>query len=121
MIYINRKIIRYISAGIILSGVLGGIFPVTESAAAGGITINEVCPENTFCKAPDGGVYAWAELYNSSSGSVDISGWGFSDDPSDLRKYTLPAGTVIQSGERKLIYCTPESTITNIAGDENII
>lgn len=121
MIYINRKIVLYISAGIILSGILYGKFPATAISETGRVTINEVCPVNTFYKAQDGGVYAWVELYNSSSGSVDISGWGFSDDPSDLRKYTLSAGTVIQSGERKLIYCTPKSNITNVTGDENII
>lgn len=94
--------------------------PVTAEATSG-ISINEVCPENTFFKARDGSIYGWAEICNSSSDAVDMSGWGFSDDPADLRKYTLPAGTVIQSGEKKIIFCSPENAPLNISGDENTI
>lgn len=86
-----------------------------------GISINEICSQNTFYKASDGNIYGWIELYNSSSSAVDISGWGLSDDIEDLRKYTLPAGMVIQAGERKIIFCSSENVPLDITKDENVI
>ena len=70
-----------------------------------GVTINEICTNNNFYKAPDGTICAWVEIYNSSAYPADISGWGFSDDPSEPYKYSFPANVVLQSGERKIIFC----------------
>ncbi len=120
MIYINTKIIQCISIGITIIVCLLGKF-TTKAETLPKITINEVCPENNFYKAPNGNTYGWAEICNSSSHTVDMSGWGFSDDPENLRKYTLPAGTVIKSGEKKIIYCSPEYAPLDIDKDENII
>lgn len=86
-----------------------------------GVSINEVCPMNTFYKAPDGKVYGWIELCNSSDKAVDISGWRFSDDLSDLDKYTLPAETVIQSGGKLVVFCSPENVPLDITKDSNIV
>ena len=35
---------------------------------------------------------AWIELFNSSYGTVDIAGCFLSDDPANLKKYTIPGG-----------------------------
>ena len=56
-----------------------GLFPAQQAAAAGTVTINEVCPKNGSYTAPDGGTYDWIELYNASASAVDISGWGITD------------------------------------------
>ena len=74
-------------------------------AASQGISINEVCPKNTTYPAPDGGLYDWIELYNSSGSSVDISGWGLSDKDTKPYRYTFPSGTVIGAGQRLTIFC----------------
>lgn len=37
----------------------------------------------------------WFELYNAGSTTVDLSGFYLSDDPTDLRKSPIPAGTTI--------------------------
>lgn len=117
---INKKIIRYISAGIIVFIGLCVKIPSTAYSASG-ITINEVCPVNTFYKAPDGELYSWVEFCNGSSGAVDMSGWGFSDDPSDLRKYTLPAGTVMQSGGKLVVFCSPENVPVDTTKESNVL
>ena len=44
-----------------------------------------------------GGPEAWIELYNSGGASVDLSGYHLTDDPADLTKYEIPAGTTIES------------------------
>ena len=56
----------------------------------------------------------WIEIYNSTSQTVDISGWGISDNPGRARKWQFPAGTSIGPGEYKVILCDkhPEKTVT---------
>ncbi len=45
--------------------------------------------------AEDGAASAdWIELRNASSEPVDLAGYGLSDDPTDLYRQTLPAGTL---------------------------
>lgn len=44
------------------------------------------------------------EIQNRGPGPVDISGWLLSNSGGDLRKYVVPAGTVIGPGEFKVIY-----------------
>ena len=39
----------------------------------------------------------WIELYNDSSASVDISGYGITDDLNNPSKWIIPNGTVIPS------------------------
>lgn len=45
----------------------------------------------------------YCELYNSSAQSVDLSGWGLSDNVNWPRKWTFPQGTSIAPGEYKVI------------------
>lgn len=109
MIYINKCFILKIFSGIVIAFVLlsvAGLFPETAYSVVIGVNINEICSGNTFFKAPDGSFCAWVEIYNSSSiASADISGWGFSDDPSDPYKYSLAAGTILPPESRIVIFC----------------
>jgi hypothetical protein len=40
----------------------------------------------------------WIELKNTTAQSIDIGGWFLSDNNSDLKKYKIPAGTMIPAG-----------------------
>jgi hypothetical protein len=40
----------------------------------------------------------WVELYNPTTASVDVSGWGFRDNDTTHAIYRLPAGTSIAAG-----------------------
>lgn len=42
----------------------------------------------------------WVELLNRSSVPVDISGWYLSDSGTELQKYRIPLGTLLQPGGR---------------------
>ncbi len=88
-------------------------FP-TVSAVGNGVRINEICAKNNTHTAPDGNCYDWIELYNSSSASVDLSGFGLSDKESDPFKFTFPSGASIGAGQRLVIYC--DSVIPEISG-----
>ncbi|MBR5018406.1 MAG: OadG family protein [Bacteroidales bacterium] len=55
--------------------------------------LNEYLVVNTADMQDDFGQQSsWIELYNSSYGTVDIAGCFFSDDPANLKKYTIPGG-----------------------------
>ncbi len=43
--------------------------------------------------------YDWAEIYNASAVSVDLSGYGLSDDAARPRRWQFPAGTVLAPGQ----------------------
>jgi hypothetical protein len=49
-----------------------------------GVVFNELVPD--------------IELRNISASSIDISGWWLSNDPLDLQKHQIPAGTVLAAG-----------------------
>ena len=111
----KNNFFRRAAAGIVsLSAVLGLIGTVPVSAdAAGALTINEVCTKNTKIAAPDGNFYDWAEIYNSSGASVDISGYGLSDKETDPYRYTFPAGTVVPAKGSLVVYCDSNAALTN--------
>ena len=89
-----------------------GYFPERADAASGGVTINEVCAKNNSTNI-NGGLYDWIELYNSSSSSVDISGWGLTDKASKPYLYTFPDGTVIPAGGFLTVCCDSTAAETD--------
>ncbi|MDE6539333.1 MAG: lamin tail domain-containing protein, partial [Ruminococcus sp.] len=121
VIYIIKKFFRIISAGIIAGLFFHVQSPPEVHSVSGGISINEVCSENTFYKAPDGEIYSWVEICNSTSKTVDISGWGLSDDPENPLKCTLAGGTVLKAGQKTVIFCSPKHADIDIDKDENIL
>ncbi|HNZ99176.1 CotH kinase family protein [Ruminococcus sp.] len=111
-----RRTAKRTGAGIMsLALLLGaaGMMPAPKAAAAGSVTINEVCPKNSTYPAPDGGLYDWIELYNGSGSAVDISGWGITDKEDTPYRFTIPSGTVLQAGERKIFFCDGTAGETN--------
>jgi len=69
-----------------------------------GIYINEFAATTTEQE------YDWAEIFNSTAQTVDISGWGFSDDPSHPRKWQFPAGTTIGPNSYLGVFCSGMDT-----------
>lgn len=58
--------------------------------------INEYLVTNTSDFQDDFGQQnAWVELFNTSYGTVDIGGCYLSNDPANLKKYTIPRGDVL--------------------------
>ncbi|PWJ10235.1 CotH kinase family protein [Ruminococcus flavefaciens] len=111
-----KRTAKRTAAGIMsLALLLGaaGMLPAPKAAAAGAVTINEVCPKNSTYPAPDGGLYDWIELYNGSGSAVDISGWGITDKEDTPYRFTIPSGTVLQAGERKIFFCDGTAGETN--------
>ena len=77
-----------------------GAAAATAVVNSTGVYISEIMA------SPTDQEYDWIEIYNSTSGNVDISGWGLSDNASRPRKWQFPQGTVIQPGEYMGIFCS---------------
>ncbi|MBR1823468.1 MAG: CotH kinase family protein [Ruminococcus sp.] len=115
-----KKTAKRTCAGIMSLAFVLGTFnsvPAIITRAAADVTINEVCPKNSTFASPDGNYYDWIELYNSSGSSVDVGGWGITDKADKPYRFTIPTGTVIPAGGRKVIFCdgTAGETDTSIA------
>ncbi len=57
--------------------------------------------------------YDWIEIYNSSPGMIDLSGYALSDDSNRPRKWQFPSGATIGAGEYKIVFLTGENTTVN--------
>jgi len=63
--------------------------------SAAQLRINEVVSSNVSgIMDEDGDTSDWIELWNYGAGSVDVGGWGLSDNPADPFKWLLPAVTI---------------------------
>ena len=77
-----------------------------DSSSLNGVVINEVVSSNTLCWVdPVYGSVDWAELHNTSSSPVDISGFRFADNVSFARALTFPEGTVIPAKGFLCVLC----------------
>jgi len=78
------------------------------------VRINEWMADNgnTIMDPADSAYEDWVELYNSSTGEVDVSGYTLIDDLSDTNRWVIPAGTTIPGGGFLFIWTDndPEQT-----------
>lgn len=71
-----------------------------------GVYISEVMASNDSVRVMEGaGNVDWIEIYNSTGLTVDLSGYGLSDNIGRARKWQFPQGTTIAPGEYKIILC----------------
>ncbi len=70
------------------------------------IVINELMSSNSNTLADeDGDFNDWIELYNSGDESIDLEGWGLSDNASNLFKWEFPK-VIIKPGEHLLVWAS---------------
>jgi hypothetical protein len=75
-------------------------------SASYGLFINEFLASNdTDAQDPDHADFSdWIELYNETTGAIDISGWTMTDDLADPEKWTVPSGTAVPAGGYLVIW-----------------
>lgn len=67
--------------------------------------INEVQPGNTSTLLDNTGTaQPWIELYNSSTNTIDVSGWSLSKGYTNLNMWIFPAGTILLPGQWRVIF-----------------
>ncbi|MEN6308934.1 MAG: lamin tail domain-containing protein [Anaerohalosphaeraceae bacterium] len=72
-----------------------------QGLAADSIVFNEIMA-HSHSSLPD-----WIELYNKTDQDINIGGWFLTDDSTDLntiRKYEIPAGTIIHKNDYLVFY-----------------
>ncbi len=70
------------------------------------IMINEIMASNrNTMQDEDGDAPDWIELYNPGTQSADLSGWSFSDDTLNVRKWSVNEGS-IPAGGYQLIFAS---------------
>src|SRR5947207_1630028 len=75
------------------------VFLRTDPLFAQNIVINEILTSNTSSIQDEDGTYQdWIELYNSGTSDVSLQGYGLSDDPLLLFKWTFPNVTLQKGG-----------------------
>ncbi len=81
------------------------------------VMISEVMASNDSVATYQGAGYSdWIEVYNAGSESVDLGGWGLSDNPEKAGKWQFPAGTILRAGEYRVVVCDKD-TARNNAGE----
>jgi hypothetical protein len=53
----------------------------------------------------------WIELYNSTSSAIDLQDWYLTDDEANLQLWQVPVSTVLQPGEREVIFASQKDTV----------
>jgi len=78
------------------------------------VYITEVMASNDVTTLDENGTAVdYIELYNASAETVDLSFYGLSDSLKRPRRWQFPAGTTIEPGEYKIIYCDGTNLSSN--------
>lgn len=81
------------------------LFTVIPLAAVGEVVVNELMASNNVTADDNYGESDdWIELYNTTSGALSISGLWLSDDPVNMSKWQIPAGTIIEPNGYLIIW-----------------
>ena len=74
-------------------------------SADSSVVLNEIMAKNETIVTDSLGHYEdWIELYNRSNSPVDLSGYYLTDDTLNIRKWEMPAGTIIQPDSFLIIW-----------------
>jgi len=76
---------------------------ITNPPALAGLIINEVLANNSSLTEPDGTQPDWVELYNPSTGPIDLGNMSLTDTLSLPRRWVFPAGAVIAAQRYYLV------------------
>ncbi len=81
----------------------------SQSALSQGIVINEILTANTTINQDEDGSYQdWVELFNASAVTVNLTGYGLTDDALLPYKWTFPSVT-LAPGQYLLVWCSDKN------------
>jgi hypothetical protein len=83
------------------NGTPGQLTPPPEPGA---VVLNEILAHNLTAVPHAGGFPDWIELHNGSTQTVDLAGWGLTDD-GHPRKFVFPANTRLDPGRSLVVWC----------------
>ena len=72
-----------------------------------GVTISEVMMSNSGTVPDETGNFPdWIELHNTTGDTIEVGGFGLSDDKLGTVKWTIPMGTRIEPNGYLIIFCS---------------
>jgi hypothetical protein len=105
----TAKSVRYLPAGAEHNVFIYTVVPFASADSS--IVINEIMASNATTVTDNFGEFEdWIELFNKSSLPVDIGGYHLTDNPVNLTKFTIPAGTIIQPNDYLIIWADEDSS-----------
>jgi len=104
------------------------VYRVQAQTGNSDVVINEFMASNsTTASDQDGEFDDWIELYNKGEEAVDLSGWFISDNPDNIPKWEVPAGTIIPGKGYLIVWADENGTQEGLhanfklsAGGENL-
>ena len=73
------------------------------------VVINEICPTNISINLNSNGKYDdWIELHNSGGSTVNLAGYGISDDTTKLSAFTFPSYTLLP-GQKVIVFASDKT------------
>jgi len=97
--------------------------------SVGDVLINEILASNSSYGFDNYGEHNdWIELFNTTSNVFDLGGLYLSDDPANITKWAIPAGTILPAGGVLVIWADNDTLQSglhanfklNLAGEELI-
>ena len=93
--------------GLILYLVKGGKSAAVEEGGHSAVILSEVMTSNKGVVPDENGNFPdWVELYNRSGETVNISGFGLSDELLSGAKWAFPAGTSLEPYSYLIVFCS---------------
>ncbi len=88
------------------------LFAITTTFANSQVVINEYSGSNISQHTDNFGQFSdWFELYNTTAGPIDLTGYYLSDNVSKPTKFQIPTGAIIPANGFFKVYCNGASTI----------
>jgi gliding motility-associated-like protein len=85
---------------------------VARSQAVISVMINEYSCSNINTYLDSYNEYEdWVELYNTTAGNINLTGYYLSDDPTDIMKWQIPTVTDITPGGRKMVIASDRGLV----------
>ncbi len=82
-------------------------FSLTSTLPNGDVYLSEAMSSNSqHLPQSDGSYPDWIELYNGSGTTMDLSGYGLSNNPNNPAKWRFPEGTQVAPGEYLVVLAT---------------
>jgi hypothetical protein len=85
------------------------------------VVINEIMASNQTTIADQNGEYDdWAEFYNNTNSTINLSGWYFSDDPQTPNKWQFPNGVTIDPGSFLTVWADDDENQAGLHASFNL-
>ena len=68
----------------------------------------------------DGRSSDWIEIHNPDGEDLDLTGYHLTDDAGNATKYTFPAGTTLQAGQRLVVFASNQDDSNHTDGGGNL-